>query len=582
VRAWLACLLLVGCGHLGRSAEATRPLAALRGVPVMPIAPDRELATFVRAFARVPIRMYPADADPALREELTRGSLADRQEAALRRRAPWMLIWDGSVVRLLAAFDGREAFRADAGSPKAAADAVRGAIGPASGFDGAPLGPAEVRVAPASEIAALRDALFVPAETPYGEAADALSARYAADPGPAAHRVLQRALLREPPDPAADAAVRALEPDGESELLALAVRARSEGARGLEELVRRELIRLFPDRLEYRADLADLLGDDGRATDAITLCRTGLGAVSDEETARYLDLPPNSRPDAVPRALPWADLRYGLGFWLAQRGDPVAALLAYEGAITVFDALGRNGELADVANAAGAALVESGQAIAAVPMFRRSLRLREREADPCRRAVVLHNLGRALSESRRGDEARASYREASGVYRACGDPLAAAESLSEMLGAPQQGPSPQPVAAVRADVEALVLDLPAEEANEARANIAFAAGSALWEAGEPEASLAAYADAEALYRMLGDDVSLGQTFYARAVPLLALLRIEEAHASLVDAGRIAVEQGDSESILAIREQLLAIRALLADARRPVPELPADLRPWLLE
>ena len=65
-----------------------------------------------------------------------------------------------------------------------------------------------------------------------------------------------------------------------------------------------------------------------------------------------------------------------------------------------------------------------------------------------------------------------------------------------------------------------------------------------------------------------------------ASPHLALLRWNDAHTDLIAALEIAVELGDSASILAIREQLAELEALMRARGETPPEPPLELRPWL--
>ena len=418
----------------------------------------------------------------------------------------------------------------------------------------------------------------------HGVAVRALVDAYPADPAVLIHGVLA-ALLTEESTPTADATARrahAINPAAESELLAVALEARGLGNDAVALRAREQLARLHPDRLSYRPELADLqsemLGDEH----AIATCLGGLGGV--EAPERFRRLPGSTAPHDAPDALPWADLSFALGWYLTRDGRPEEALLAYDQAMTVYDALGRPRELSDTMNNSGVALVEAGRAIVAVPMFRRAVRLRREQGREAKAANSRHNLARALADSRRVEDAIATYEQAAADYDALDDPIGAAESLYETLehhaatgdrdGLESRG------AEILARLEGLSAADDSGAIDELRGSVWFELGQGRMTLDDPPGALAAYTEALRWYRGADRSLYAAQTLYSMAVPNMALFRLQEAHGNLIEALGLAVSLSDSASILDIRHQVGELRRLIRASGAEPTALPPELAPFL--
>lgn len=589
----LSVVALSGCRTGKRSMET---LSFLRGQPVLVVAPaadhpPKDEAALDRALALVPVRSWPVGADATLDERLSTADarLDVAREEAEERRIPWLIVTEDDEVRVVTARGGEvrweKPLKGASRSPAGRARVLRQAIG--RGEDDGPelLDPDDVRLAEADVVVRLRLLAARSEWETHGAEVEALAPEFPADPAILVHTALQE-LLTEGSTPAADATLRradAVNRHGESELLAVALIARSLGNPAVALRAREHLARLRPERLDYRPELADLqsemLGDE----QAIGTCLGGLGGV--EDPGRFGTIPRGTAPDAVPDALPWADLSFSLGWYLTRDGRPEAALSAYEQAMEVYDALDRPRELADAMNNSGVALVEAGRAIVAVPMFRKAVKLRREQGRTGKAANSRHNLARALADSRRLDEAISTYEKAAQDYEALGDPLSAAESLYETLEH-HAAVGDRPALEARAedllgrlesvsDVEPVVTD-------ELRGSVWFELGQARMRLDDPRAALQAYDEALRWYRATPHRLYEAQTLYSMAVPNMALFRLDEAHANLLDALALAVELSDSASILDIRDQVGELRRLIRASGADPGEVPPALAPWLEE
>ena len=586
----LALVALAGC----RTTRAPG-LDFARGQLVLVVAPAEpsEEAALDRALTLTPVRSWPATADTPLTQRLDGAEddarLAVARQEAEERRIPWLIVSEPDALRVEDVRGGavrwEKPLRGGARTPHGRARVLREALGADAGPD--LLDPDGVRLAPADALDRLRRLAASAAWEEHQEVVADLRAEFPADPALLIHGVLPE-LLTEGSSPSADAALRrahAMNPAGESELLAVSLVAEANEQRPIALRAREHLARLLPERLDYRSELADLQSEMIGEDEAIGTCLGGLGGVADPE--RFRSLPPGSAPHDAPAALPWADLSFSLGWYLTRDGRPQEALGAYEQAMDVYDALGRPRELADTMNNTGVALVQAGRAIVAVPMFRKALRLRQDQGRAEKAANSRHNLARALADSRRLNDAIRTYEDAATDYEALGDPLGAAESLYETL-------EHHAATGDREGLEARATDLFArldglQDADEARVATTELRGSVWFELGQarmalddPRAALDAYGEALRWYRAVDRRLYEAQTLYSMAVPNMALFRLEEAHANLLAALRLAVDLGDSGSIIDIRDQVGELRRLLrASGAEPAPPPPA-LAPWLGE
>ncbi len=590
---------LVGCRTGRRDANT---LEFLRGQPVLVVAPvdgstaAAQEAALDRALTLVPVRSWPAGGDLTLLARLdgTKGEerLDVARAEAEERRIPWLLVTEPDGLRVEdargAAVRWERSLKGPGRTPGGRAQAMRRDLGRSTPDTSSLLDPDDVRLLDADRLARLRGfAARADWEAHEAEVAE-LRTEFPVDPAVLVHGALA-ALLSEGESPAADAAIRradALNPEGESELLAVALSARSQGHRAVALRTREELVRLHPTRLDYRPELADLQSEMVGDAEAIATCLGGLGTVQDP--SRFTGLPKGTAPHDAPLALPWADLSFALGWYMARAGRASEGLGAYEQAMEVYDALDRPRELADTMNNTGVALVEVGRAIIAVPMFRRAVRLRTEQGRMEKAANSRHNLARALGDSRRVDDAIRTFEQAAKDYEALGDPMSAAGSLYETL-------EHYATAGDRTGLEEQARDLLVRldavqapeprrrvEAEELRGSVWFELGQARMSLDDPRAALEAYTQALVAYRAADRPLYEAQTLYSMAVPHIALFQLEEAHVDLLDAFRLAVELGDSASIIDIREQIGELRRLIRTSGVDPGPVPPALAPFMEE
>ena len=553
----LLVVVLAGCA--ARRTAAVPGLLSLRGQGVLLVDVDGERVELRRELGGLPWRLYPSEADSTLEGQL--GDLKAAGRAAELRRLPWLVVADDEGLRVLTARGFRELWRGQRGA------ALRRELG----AEGEP-----ARLAPLARIQALRRAVLAGAWEQHAAQLADLVERFGDDPALRWHEALRAALLGE--GEAGFALAAALNPDGESELFALALRADQAAKPALAQRLRTWLVRTYPERLDYYPPLVETVAQEEGDEAAVALCRSALGRVE-----RPAELTPGSAPHEAPAALPWADLRYALGFRLWRSGDGRAALLALEAALDVYEPLGRRWEEADALNTAGAALVELGRPMAGVASLRKALRLRELQGDRYREATTTYNLARALHDARRLSDARETYELAAERYLAGGWVDDGLQTRVEIV----------PVDVALEDFggaerrcEALLTAITgASEITAARRDELLAP---LWtERGKGRAAgedhpgaLAAFARAAKLWEVLDRPLERGQVAWLRALPHVALLQFEAAWSDLIEALTLAVEAGDSDSILVIRDTLGSVEGLLQTAGLPVPEVPAELIPWL--
>lgn len=595
----LLALLVFGTGC--RTTQSAKPpsLAWLRGQSVLVVSepgaegsPEVREAAVTRALNMVPVRAWPTDADAELRAGLAdaeRGAtrLDRAREVAEQRRIPWLVVTGDEVVRVEETRGGEVRWASaprPTQPPGVAAAALGGAIGTESDPE-RPLNPAGVRLAPPDRLAVLRSLAVQGDWENHAPAVGSQLAEWPADSAVLVHSVLSD-LLGEEPSGAAEATVRRaiqLNPDGESELLPLALMAERAGRLAFALRARSVLVRLFPGRIDYRPELADLHGEFGAIDKAVAVVRGALGSVDREGIEA---LPAGTAPHDAPAALPYADLRFTLGWFLAAQGESEAALLSYEKALEVYDVLGRPREQSDAVNNAGVVLVEAGRPAVAVPLFRKARRLRDAQGREGKAANSLHNLARALADSRRIPEAIETYEAAARDYEDIGEPLSAIESLYETM---EHHAATGDVEALERRADSLLAKLAGLEGEGGadRARRAALRGSIWFERAKgrmtlrnPEGALEAYTVALDVYRRQGRRLDEAQTLYSMAVPNMALFRLDDAYANLSDALELAVELNDSQSIVDIRGQISELGDLIRGAGRTPAPLPDSVAPFM--
>lgn len=591
LRSLLVVLLAVCLTGCATKKKAVSSLSWLRGKPVLVVsetaepAPGERERAITRALSTAPVRAWPSDADVSLQATLD-GSAARveaAREEAEERRIPWLVVAEADRLRVENARGGEIRWTSEprpALGPAAASEALTAAVGPDVETPAEGLAATPARLCPATRLGRLR-ALAVDGEweAHRGEV-EQLAVEYPADPALMVHGVLAQ-LLTDHPDAAAEAALRRsvqANPHGESELLALALLAEDAGRTGFALRTRATLVRLHPERIDYRPELADLHGELDAPREALGVLRGGLGFV---DVDAIEGLPRGTAPHDAPLALPYADLRFSLGWYLAQVGDADPALLAYEQALRVYEVMGRQKEQSDAVNNAGVVLVEAGRPAVAVPLFRKARRLRVEQGRGRRAANSAHNLARALADSRRTSEALDAYEDAAAAYEELGDPVAAVESLYETLEHYAKAGDSESLERRSDELLARLEEVSGgEESASLRGLIWFERGRGRMALRNPEGALEAYTVALDVYRRQGARLDEAQTLYSMAVPNMALLRLEDAYTNLVDALELAVELNDSASIVDIREQVREVADLIRGAGRTPPPLPESVVPYM--
>jgi tetratricopeptide (TPR) repeat protein len=335
------------------------------------------------------------------------------------------------------------------------------------------------------------------------------------------------------------------------------------------------LVELFPDRLDYRPELADLLADHDDADSALRVLRVGL---AQGDNGRIKGLARGTAPHERPSALPYADVVFTTGWYLALNEDWELAAHHYLSAEDVYESLGRPRERSDALNNAGVAMVEVGRPLAAAASLRSALELRSAQDSPTRVATSGYNLGRALADAGRLGRALSAYKDAARVYREVGAEREARETLVERLALLARAGQVEAFAQAGAK---LVEELEAESPDDVEflAAVWFEIGKGRYSFGEQEAALSAYERSLSLWRQQGSRLEEGQALYSISLPHVALMRFAKAHQTLVEALLIAVELGDSSSILAIRMQLSELGVLMRTRGDEIPEIPEELKRW---
>ena len=568
----IVCLsqVLPGCAIARRGAE----LSWLRGRPVLVVAEGAGAdAAGVehrteRALALAPVRVYPTSADPVLEGILEDGAdrLVTARAAAEERRIPWLLVRTEDEARIENARGGEVRWSTRLVGPDPDRRLV-GRLSEAVAGAAAVLDPASVRLAGVDAIGRLRALALDGAWAEHRGHLDVLVETFPADPAVLVHALVFGKGLQT--DASALSVAREMNPDGESELLALALGAESMGNTPLALVAYEALVAGYPSRREYRVGLADTRMVVHGAERAVAACRAG---VAEEIAIPKKGTAPHDAPDA----LPYADLRFHLGWYLAQTGAFESATLAYEAAGTIYEAMGRPREQGDSLNNAGVSLVEASRPSLAVTIFRRALAVRRGLGVERKIATTRYNLGRALADSGRTVDALSAYMAAADEYDAAGHPVAALETRVETLAL-------HALRGRRGDLEAaaaVLLSALGETAERPLpADVWYELGAGRMAFADHLGAVEAFEAAIVGYRAAGQPLETAQAMYSQATPHVALYQFADAHANLVGALRLAVELGDSSSIVAIRRQLAQVRDLIRMRDGTPPAIPPDLESW---
>ncbi len=562
---------LAGCATLG---AGKNDLSWLRSRAVLVVAEGAGAAAPIvekrteRALALAPVRIHPASADAELEGVLAAADerVAVAHGAAEERRIPWVLIRTetdariqnarGGAVRWRTRLPGRDPDRVLAERLTAAVAGSRTILDPGS-----------VRLASAKDLDALRALAVSGSWGEHRARLDVLEGTFPADPAVKVHVVLFGNGLES--NPAALSVAREMNPDGESELLALALAARSAGNTSIALVAYEALVALYPARRGYRVGLADARMAVHGPAEAVAACRGGF----EEE---FEDPRDGTDPHDAPDALPYADLRFHLGWYLAQTGAFEPATMAYERAGAIYEAMGRPREHGDALNNAGVSLVEAARPSLAVTVFRRALRVRRALGAARKVATTRYNLGRALADSGRSVDALAAYQVAAEEYEAAGRPRDALETRVETLAL-------HALQGRRTDLEeaatSLLEAIDADSLRPLPADVWYELGAGRMAFADHTGAVEAFSAAVDGYRAAGRRLETAQSMYSMATPHVALYQFGEAHADLVGALRLAVELGDTESIVAIRRQLTQVRELIRMRDGTPPAIPPDLEDW---
>tara|TARA_Y100001968_G_scaffold330994_1_gene384306 strand:+ start:751 stop:2496 length:1746 start_codon:yes stop_codon:yes gene_type:complete len=529
-----------------------------------------------RALSLLPVRSWPAEVDDALAGVIQRGAAPSSalRELAEQRRLPWLLVRSESGLRLETTrsaeilwqlkLEGKAALKRVVGR------LMRAIEGTAPSREAGPVRVSQTRLAPPEVLASLRLEAVEGSGPDHLKQAQSAVQRWPADPAVRVHEVL--ASSPGSPELAALKLAHALNPLGESELLALALLA-EQRARDSRALRWRGLLSaLYPKRIDYLPALADQLAAHGDRDAAVALLRSG-GALVDSGLRK---LPSGTAPHQRPEALPAADLRFYLAWFLAAGGGWELAAHNYLEAEQLYERLGRPVERGDALNNAGVAMVEVGRPLAAMSSLRRAVALREAHRGPERVATSRYNLARAAADAGRHAQALEAYAEAASDYDRAGRLEEGSETLIERLELlARQGK----IGPLERAAEGLFQRL-GSEPSELLANLWTELGRGRHLLGAHEAALIAHQRALALWKGLGSRLEEGQSLYLAALPQVALMRLDEAHHSLIAALRIAVELGDSSSMVAIRDQLGLLGQLIKVQGGEVPAVEPELRIWL--
>lgn len=575
----LVAVPLGGCATARKApmVPASRVLVVAQDASTPTDAETRE-ADLTRALATVAVRAYPSDADADLRAVLADGEAGARVDRARAEaeelRVPWLLVLEGEAGRIEAARGGEVVWRSrgkrlDEGRLAASLDRAMGTRGPSA---------SPPRLAPPERLAEARSALARGDWEGWGAWVEALGAEFPADPAVRTHVTFRPVLLgRVDADRQLDLTV-GMAPDSESELLALAVAAEQAGSLAIASKAWDQLVRLFPHRLDYHLGRSNTYDRLEEPEQALRACSAGMRGA---DRKAILGIPKGTAPDQAPQALPFADLAFCVGYFHFEAGDWELAALAYEDAITLYEATDRFGELGEALNNAGVAMVQAERPLIGARTLRKAVDVRIELGHRLPLANSRYNLGRALDEAGKPAAARISLDRAAGDYRAVGEIHESLETLIETLDLHLQQEDRDGFEERAQEILVLVAEEPSTPRIEAlEGDTWFELGRGRIEFGDPEGSLAAYFRSLRVWQALGKKLEEGQTRYSMALPHLALLKLDDSWLDLLGALEISAELGDSSSILAIRAQMDQLRDLFEQAGRVPPAIPEPLRRWV--
>ncbi|MCP4869343.1 MAG: hypothetical protein GY898_11560 [Proteobacteria bacterium] len=534
-------------------------------------------ASAARALSTVPLRAYPGEADADLLAALGEGAASERvaraRDEAEDLRVPWLLVLEEDGARIEAARAGDVVWR----SRGRRFDDARVAVSLERAMTGKVAG-AVPRLAGSERLAPARSALARGDWEVWKPLVEALAAEFPADPAVRTHAAFGPVLMGHAGAEAGLALPVEMAPDSESELLAIAIAAEDAGSMALASKAWDELVRLFPHRLDYHLGRSNILDDLQEPEEALRACRAGLRAADRDA---ILGIAKGTAPDQAPQALPFADLAFCVGYFLFEAEKWELAALAYEDAITLYEATDRFGELGEALNNAGVAMVQAERPLIGARTLRKAVDVRIELGYRLPLANSRYNLGRALDEAGKPAAARISLDRAAGDYRAAGEVYESLETLIETLDLHVQQEDRDGFETRAQEI----LELTAEEETTERIEALegdtwFELGRGRLEFGDAEGSLAAYFRSLRVWQALGKKLEEGQTRYSMALPHLAMLELEESWLDLVGALQISVDLGDSGSIIAIRVQLDQLRDLFEQAGQEPPAIPEPLQRWV--
>ncbi len=404
------------------------------------------------------------------------------------------------------------------------------------------------RIAPPDEIHRLWGLRVVGGGEVVTAAAAALAEKFPRDPAP-------RALLASPP-PGGNwldqKGIHAFHPLGESPF--------SEGCRVADSLSGEEVRRwagecwlglraAFPERWDYLLPAVEAVGRWKGDEAALALLVAGAPSREPEEgKLATLSLPMRAR---------WAgegDRRLHQGVLLAglSRVDPAVA--SFLRAVRLFRELELAADMALALNEMGVVLVDAERFAEALSPLREAVDLHRESGPSSSLATSLFNLGMAYGGVGREMLADQHLSRAVRQYASLGEESAQFDTLLELMAVRGRRKDEVDLRAAAREAESLLGGSP-----DRRGRMLEARGLALTELGEEEEALVDLAAAEQTFSSSGDRLGVGRIYYDQAIPLLSLGRREEALAALEKARSIAVELGDTESVVIIDAQMGKIR-----------------------
>ncbi len=578
----VAAVPATGCRHASRPGAAAGPPPleplALRGERVVVVAEDPAAGALagevVRHLEVLPLRP-------------TRPAEFGDQAAPGDDRAGWQAwAWERRIPYLLT-------FALEDGGGAAEEVAVRAALLPAR--EGGELWSVELtaalpRAVPVELRSRLRADLGVSPERPDGHPTswpvaaagelDGVARMALVEPDAEVERRVAELRQRYPLDPAGlelEAAVAALQgrpeeartlarraqthlPEGRSQLPRLARDARRAGLTPRAERLWELSVEVWPGRVDYALEYADLLAEGEQHDRAVALLLDAGGRLR----AADLEVPPDldARPDravVLARLARAADLRYLLGWHLYESGEYEAALAAYDEAVRLFEAVAEPDSVASCHNNIGVTLIEAGRPLPALSYLKRALLARGGAETTRELANTLYNLGSAYEACGRLLEARDALEQAVSGYDEIGAADAAFDTRLELVVLEGE-------IGTSSSVESAAENLLARAGERAdpglaRARALGAVGVARARVDRFEESLAALEESLATWIELGDRLREGQTRYSMAITYVAQGEHDRALETLQAARAIAEELGDVESILAIDVQMEQIEQL---------------------